>query len=98
MAPVLDGAADQLFVGAGAVDGGGAQKIYPEIQCTVESADRFLVVGGTVALRHTHATHGNRRHFYAGVTKDSSFHRMILPGRAFDPRLSDIRPTGADSG
>ena len=60
VAPALQGAAQQLFVGERPVRLGGIEEGDAELERAVERSDGFAVVGHAVGLAHPHAAESQR--------------------------------------
>src|SRR5262245_55775197 len=69
--------ADQLFVGEGTVDFGGIEEVAAQFEVTVQYADGFVVVGGTVSPRHAHAAKTQSGHRRAVLAEFSDLHRLL---------------------
>ncbi len=65
MAASFDGAADEDFVFAAAVDVGGVEKIDSEIDGAIDRGDGFVVVAAGIEFGHAHAAETESGNFKA---------------------------------
>ncbi len=74
MAASFDGAADEDFVFAAAVDVGGIEKIDSEIDGAMNRSDGFVVVAARIEFGHAHAAETERGDFESGTAEGAARH------------------------
>src|ERR687891_247438 len=79
LAPPFQRLGDQLMIVAVAIACRGVDKINSQIERAVQGCDGFVVVGGSIGARHTHATQTQRRNIKIRRAELPIFHWWFLP-------------------
>src|SRR5438874_646219 len=86
IAPSLDCAPDQLFVGVRAVYVGGIEQVDPQLDSAVDGGNRLLVVARSIKIGHSHAAKSDRRGMQALRAESAGLGRYGSGGRGGDVR------------